>query len=97
MHGHGPAWTVHKNACSRLPVHPVPLPLPFFASAGAGFDSESETENGTPSDTGAVLQAPPAAVFPQDEDASVAVLFVADTAFDCEEGDGVPGWPSGEE
>jgi hypothetical protein len=48
----------------------------------------------------AMEQGPPApqtllaAIFPQDESQPVPAFFAADTAFDCEDGEGAMDWPS---
>ena len=39
-------------------------------------------------------QMPPVAVFPQEENYLMPVYFAADTAFDCEDGDGAASWAS---
>jgi hypothetical protein len=37
---------------------------------------------------------PPVAVFPQEENHPAPNFFAADTAFDCEDGDGAANWAS---
>jgi hypothetical protein len=81
-----------SNAKSPAKPQAVRQPFPLYALSALNLDEQpgdGAIGQGTP-----LPQTLPVAVFPQEENYLVPVYFAADTAFDCEDGDGAPGWAS---
>jgi len=98
VHGSIRLSPIDKQAGEQVRGSSLPLAVLLALNSSEGSQAGSESAEqclAAPPEAAPLEQA--AAIFSQDDNCPAPAVFVADTAFDCEEGNGSADWPSNED